>query len=310
MVSPPVPWKPLPISPIFHPKIIVDGNRPDIVFLTSDQLLFYAHRHYLKPISQNAFGGLLNAKHAPRNGLTLLPVAQSHKSFDLALRVIYNIPYANERYELETLLKVLQILKTYGFPLDQYTSPPSPFYSALIAEAPSNPLEVFVVAAENKLDALAAVSSSFLLSLDISSISDAMAIRMGPIYLRNLVGLHDHRLSVLRGLLCDPPKPHSDPSASSITGHKELQVAWYMAVAGFVGDLRPGEHREASQLRFRRLTLRAMSDFPVDVLQAGLLSGEQDLGCNECKEQFHAKITSVVSRWKETAVSYTPSQAL
>lgn len=98
-------------------------------------------------------------------------------------------------------------------------------------------MEVYITAAENDLNTLATSVSPYLLSFNPATITDEMAVRMGPIYLKQLFLLHRERNELLKELLLTPPGQHTD---CGFVDQKALTRVWALASAGLAWDTRPG----------------------------------------------------------------------
>ena len=69
----------------------------------------------------------------------------------------------------------------------------------------------YALAASHDLYSLAVPISSHLLSYPLHMLTDELAEKIGPVYLKRLFFLHLGRLDALRRLLLPPPHPHFPP---------------------------------------------------------------------------------------------------
>ena len=137
-------------------------------------------------------------------------------------------------------MAAVDALRDYGVNPKLCIVPSSPLYTLLLSHAPLHPLEVYALAASHDLRELAAATSSHLLSFSLATLSDAVAERIGPIYLKRLFFLHFGRVDALKRLLLPPPHPHAPTPWCDFTEQKKLTRAWALASAYLAWDARPG----------------------------------------------------------------------
>lgn len=224
-------------------QFVLDGTYPDIGFLTRDALLFYSHSAHLRAISRNAFDGLLDAEGIQATGdIKIVAVTEDAELFNVVLLTVYGLPCDQFQPSLDTLLGAVQVLKTYGMSLDRFVGLSTPLFDLISIESPRRPLEVFLTATENGLEALAVATSSRLLSFPITDITDEIVDRMGPRYLRRFVMLQWSRILFLNKLLLDAPKLHPDLDNCGFVQQRRLRDAWSLAAASLLCAMQPGEY--------------------------------------------------------------------
>ncbi|TCD60427.1 hypothetical protein EIP91_010079 [Steccherinum ochraceum] len=235
------------VSSAFHAELLVGDEKPDIVLVSSDHVLFYAHKSHILASSNNTFNGRLNVDAigmvmgSPMGSLWVVGVSTDSVLFNVVLHTLYGMSCSQFNPPLEALLHAVTSLKTYGISLDHVLSRNTPLYNLIVAETPRRPIDVFLVAAENDLDELAVTTSAHLLSLKMSDITDEMADRMGPRYLKRLALLHLDRMDYLKQLIMDIPQPHEDTPECGFIEQTKLARAWALAAASLVWDIRPGK---------------------------------------------------------------------
>lgn len=229
-------------STAFHAGFALDGQKPDVIVVSSDRVLFHAHSTHLISTSQNAFNALMNvgAVADAKGGPVIIAVPEDSVLFNVVIHTIYSMSCVQYKPPVDVLLDAVGALKTYGILLRRFVVPGTPLYNHIFTELPRQPLNVFLVAAENKLEDLAVASSAHLHSLQLPTLSDEMVGRMGATYLRRLVELHVGRVENLKRLLLDAPKPHVDTVDCGFVQQKKLARAWALAAASIVWDIRPG----------------------------------------------------------------------
>lgn len=237
----------------FQSEFILDDCQPDLALRSSDDAIFWTHRIRLDAVSQNAFDGLLDTYSKDLTGLDpVVPLPISSSLLSVVLYTIYDLPFpiTLNDLQLSTLLDALSVLKTYGIPLDHFIVPARSLYEAILAETPSNPMEVYITAAENRLEALAVASSAHLLSFDLTTVTDDMAVRMGARYFRRLIALQVGRVDRLKVLLTRLPRAQPDHEEScSFAAHNCLEAGWVLTVASLVPELRAGERSSLPRAR-------------------------------------------------------------
>lgn len=164
----------------------------------------------------------------------------SSNLLNIVLHAIYNLSSQLSQPTLDILLASIEALKVFGLQVSEYIKPTTPLFLHILALMPLQPMDVFICAAENKLEELAVATSSYLVSYDLAAISDPMAERMGPIYLKRLVLLHSDRVKVLKRLLLEPPKQHNPVPTCCFQQQQALTRAWNLACATFAWEVTPG----------------------------------------------------------------------
>ncbi|TCD63984.1 hypothetical protein EIP91_004717 [Steccherinum ochraceum] len=275
------------VSTAFHAELLAENSKPDVVLVSSDNVIFYAHTYLLLSLSDNSFNGLLGVEAiGMARGIVIGPhwvvgVPTGSILFNVIIHTIYNISCKQFEPSLEVLLQAVASLKTYGISIDLAVGRDMPLYNHIVAEMPQSPIDVFLVAAENDLDTLAVAASAHLLSLSLPDITDEMADRMGPLYLKRLVSLHSERTGYLKQLLADVPKPHEDTANCGPAEQRKLSRAWALAASGLMWDIR--------------------SDLPPGVLRSTLVPLEQQLNCEQCKTSLVTRIHHLVLDWSTKA---------
>ncbi|KAI0071638.1 hypothetical protein K474DRAFT_1693379 [Panus rudis PR-1116 ss-1] len=270
------------VSTVFHPAAQLDPAPPDTVLRSSDRVFFHAHRHVILAASANAFASLLadpppaaSAQRPP-----VLPLDENADLVNVVLHCIYARSFAQFYPSLATLIAAVAALRKYGVPLQQYVAPETPLFIQLVDQAPLHAIEIYMVAAENDLHDLAVAVSPHLLSFHLPTVTDDMAIRMGPMYLKKLFFLHINRAKVLQELMLTPPAPHAPTFECSNDEQQRLTRAWALACATLAWDARP--------------------DLSVLTMQTVLSTMEEQLSCILCKESLRGRIEELITAWMNT----------
>ncbi|PSR80496.1 hypothetical protein PHLCEN_2v6703 [Hermanssonia centrifuga] len=233
------------MSTMFYPRAQLNALPPDLVVISADEVFFYVHLHILSYASVNNFGQLLpiDTKPAARaESLHILKVPEHSVKVNVLLHIIYGISCEQYSPIFETVVGSVDVMKKYGIPVERYGDRGAPLFSLLLNHAPVHPIEAYAVAAGSGLEDLAIAISPHLLSYDMAQLSDELALRMGAVYLRRLVALHDDRMDVLRKLILSPPQPHSQDGSSAVAycDNAAALRAWAQAAEELAWEARPG----------------------------------------------------------------------
>ena len=112
--------------------------------------------------------------------------------------------------------------------------------TALPLTRPISPILVYATAAAHDLNDLAIAVSSHLLSFPLYTLSDELAARIGPVYLKRLCFLQLGRLEKLLTSLRAPPNFRPEMDRCDSAAQKRLARAWELASAWLAWDARPG----------------------------------------------------------------------
>lgn len=240
------------VSTSFHPG--AHAVEPDMVFTSSDMVLFYVHSRVLESVSPNAFRRVIEAHHhqdknedaklgSGPNNLKMeeiIPIPDTSVVLNVILHMLYGTSAAQNSPSFEELTTAVYRMPFYDINPRDYITPRTPLYQLLLTHAPLFPLEVYALAAHYDLEDLAVATSSHLLSYPLANLSDEMAQRMGAVYLKRLLTLHLDRFNALRHILLAPPHPHPATKECSFSDQRKLTRAWALVAAYLAWDARPG----------------------------------------------------------------------
>ncbi|KAG8218712.1 hypothetical protein J3R82DRAFT_4380 [Butyriboletus roseoflavus] len=223
------------VSTTFFPGAQNHALPPDLVLLSADSVFFYVHIHVLLAASDNTFNSLL----PPSTKAKSSPIG-SH-ILNIVLHAVYDISCSHYSPSFESLAAALNAMTTYGISLRTHVAPTTCIHTLLLSLAPIYPLELYALAASYDLYDLAVPTSAYLLSFSLASLTDEMAERIGPKYLKRLFFLHFGRADALKRLLLPPPHPHPPTPPCDYSEQKKLTRAWALASAYLTWDARPGK---------------------------------------------------------------------
>lgn len=230
------------VSTTFFPGANLAPLPPDLIFLSSDAVFFYVHGHQVLGASETGFKSLLPPK-AQKGMEDLGPMISlpEHSSIlNVVLHTIYNMPCTHYSPSVETLVEAVDVLHKYGVPVAKYVAPGTPLFQLILAIAPLAPLEMYSLAGAYDLFDLAVPVSSHLLAFPLPNVTDELADRMKPRYLKKLFFLHLGRVDALKRLLLPPPQLHAPTTTCDFAEQKKLTRAWALASAYLAWDARPG----------------------------------------------------------------------
>ncbi|KAI0675640.1 hypothetical protein C8Q78DRAFT_1074643 [Trametes maxima] len=258
-------------SPTFHSNLVVDNCPPDLTIISVDGVRFHGHRSWILSISSNSFAGLLTES---TDNLTL---PEHAIVIDIVLHITYGMFYAGQLPPLDATDAALKALMKYGMPIQALSSPGSPFYQLILSYAPYYPIEAYALAAHHNLEDLAVAISSHLLAYDLTTLSDELATKMGPVYFNRLYNLQRARLAALRNIILHPPASHPPTEDCDEEKQKELGRAWAFASAQIVWNALPSTSIPALTLAFAQ-------------------SGSA-VGCPECHTMLQKRVQEVANEW-------------
>jgi len=214
------------VSTTFFPGAHVFGSASDLILVPSDSVYFYVHSHVLLSASGNGFNSMLPIL-APENRDyfgpgAILAVPEGSHVLNIVLHAIYDLSCTQYSPSFDTLVEAVSTLTTYGIAPKNVITPSTPLYDILLTHATIRPLDLYALASQNDLYDLAVATSSYLLSFSLSAISDEIAERIGPLYLKRLFFLHLGRAEVLRNILLPPPYPHPPTSVCGYSQQKKI----------------------------------------------------------------------------------------
>ncbi|KZV97300.1 hypothetical protein EXIGLDRAFT_731284 [Exidia glandulosa HHB12029] len=255
----------------------------DLILVSSDHVLFYAHSKILTGVSKNSFAGLLPP--AVRSGsfdmdleLPAVRVQQSARVLNVVMHALYGFNPAPYAPDLDTLSDAMDALcKTYAIHQSVVLAPSLPLFTILAAHAPLQPFAVYALAAKHDMEPLAIAASQFLLSYPLSTITDDDARRLGAVYLRRLFFLHLGRIDALKRLLGPLPEMHTPTADCDAKVQEKLRRAWTLAAAFLIYENR--------------------ADTTPQSLQATLGPLLNPLWCSDCRQVLSARIQSLITQW-------------
>ncbi|KAF9488094.1 hypothetical protein BDN71DRAFT_542634 [Pleurotus eryngii] len=265
------------VSTTFYPGAQTHTFPPDVALFSSDSVFFYTHTHILLSASDNGFRSLLLDCPQPSGNAPMINVPETSAVLNVILHTIYGMSCAHYLPSYEVLATAVERLPFYGISPMARILPTSPLYTLLLSHAPLRPLELYALAASFELDALAVAVSSHLLGMHLSSITDELARRMGPIYLKRLFFLHFGRSEALKRILLPPPHPHPPSPMCDFVEQKKLTRAWALASAYFAWDARP--------------------DVSTSTMEVALRPLQEHLSCDLCQDTLRERIKDVIVQW-------------
>jgi len=266
------------VSMDFHPGNNHDTLPSDLVVLSTDSVLFHVHSHVLLAASENSFGYLLPLCLVEDYDPSFhVPVPETSEIFNIVLHCIYDISCAHHSPSFDTLVAAVTALDSFGVPLKNRILPLTSLYTLLLSHAPLHPLELYTLAASYDLYDLAVSTSPHLLSFSLATLSDDMAERIGPTYLKRLFFLHFGRVDALKRILQPPPRPHVPTKWCDFTDQEALTRAWAFASAHFAWEARP--------------------DLSTKFMTSALNPLVDSLSCGPCRQILEDRIRTLVVQW-------------
>lgn len=232
-----------------HPDWTYIESKPaDLVLLSCDSIGFYVHGERLLSASKNAFNDLLHqtdlptiCPNHPKDSLRThqpfcLKVPNDHRVLNAVLHIIYGTiedqRAACALLSLSEISLVLDGCKSYGIPLLPAFSQLSTLCDAVVAYCSCSPLLVYALAAAHspELHHIAVHSSTYLININLMTITDEVASQMGAVYLNQLFLLHLRRTEAFKRLVIPAPTPHTP---TPVCGSSPLHELWTRGTAFF-----------------------------------------------------------------------------
>lgn len=191
------------MSTTFFPQ--TDGENPtDLIILASDSVFFYVSSKRLLSASRNGFNSHLPIACENTDPDPILNLPETSAVLNILLHTAYDMSCSHYYPSLADLSTAVSTCRVYGLSLKKFISQGTPLYLSLLSYAPTNPLEIYGLAASHDLIDLAITTSSHLLSFQLPTLTDEMAAKIGPIYLKKLFFLHLGRIDAVRYLEASP----------------------------------------------------------------------------------------------------------
>lgn len=295
------------IAAAFPPSLRIDERLPDLIIVASNNVHFYAHRHRIAHASSNNFGGLLDWGTYRRGFLPSLHLPESGDVVNVVLHTMYGFSCTHFHPTLETVEAALDALIKYGVCIQTHAAPYQPLHQLILSLAPYRPIETYALVGKHQLEDLAVTISGHLLSFDLSTITDALATKMGPVYLKRLFLLHQSRLDALKSIILKPPENHPTTPGCNPAEHGLLTRAWALATAQFVWDATPSKAfpeyevhpPEMGDLPTAGLSVVGISP---NSLKALLDPIGDKIACESCRHMLQRRIQEVVVSWSSVKV--------
>ncbi|KAI0711068.1 hypothetical protein C8T65DRAFT_695507 [Cerioporus squamosus] len=275
------------VSTTFHPAAALLPIPPDLILLSSDGVFFYVHTTQVLSMSRNRFGNLVPPTPAKTKLIDdlgpVIALPENATVLNVVLHAMYELSCAHYRPAIDTLVAAVDAMADYGLSPKQHIAPSSPLYSLILSQAPMQPIVAYALAAAHDLYDLAVPVSSHLLSFALHSLTDELALRIGPVYMKRLFFLHLGRLDALKRLLLPPPHPHPPTQRCDFTEQKKLTRAWALASAYLAWDARP--------------------DLSTSAMESALCPLADHLSCDVCKRSLADRVKQLIVQWSVVKVS-------
>ncbi|KAG5641945.1 hypothetical protein DXG03_003934 [Asterophora parasitica] len=196
---------------------------------------------------------------------------------DAILHIVYAKPCHAGTYTFPEFVSAIDQMHLYEISPKDHLIPPNPSFSYILSFAPLFPLDLYALAASHDLFELAIATLPHLLSFPLAMIDDITAMRIGGVYLKRLMSLHLSRHTSLKEILFPAPHPHAPTRKCSFDNQKRLQRAWTLAAAYLSWNMQP--------------------DLSITSIQTTLSSLEEQVDCEECREELKTRIKDVIERW-------------
>ncbi|KAF8885187.1 hypothetical protein BD779DRAFT_1625487 [Infundibulicybe gibba] len=276
------------ISTSFHPGADGHPPGPDLIFSSSDSVLFYVHSHIIRAVSKSAFQpALIAPRSSDKCENSVVNVPEPSVTLNVILHMLYGKSCAQHSPSLEILLTALRHMPHHGIDPKIHITTGTPLFDLFLSFAPLFPLELYAAASQFDLYDVAASTSSYLLLFPLSTITDEMAEQIDAIYLKRLMFLHINRFQALKSSLLAPPHPHPATWNCDLVEQKKLTRVWAMVSAYLVRD--------------------AQLDLSTHNLQTALNPFTEQLSCPLCLESLENRAKDIIVQWASIKVRTSAS---
>lgn len=268
------------VSTVFYPGATHTNAPPDLILLSKDSVFFYVHWDVLAKYSNNQFNYLLprQTPETSQDGThPILMLPESSQVLNVLLHTLYHIPFRQFSPDSDVTVAAVHSLQSYGFSVKSLISPNTPLYELILSRAPLYPIELFAIASEYDLNDLATTISPHVLGYDLSRLTDALSVQIGPVYLKRLFFLHLGRSDALKRLLLSPPPLHTQTAECDFNQQRKLTRAWALATAYLSWEARP--------------------DLPTSSIESALGSLHDHLTCDHCRNGLTTRVRQLVIDW-------------
>jgi len=267
------------VSTTFYPGSALDPLPIDVILLSIDSVFFNVHTHRLLSASNNGFAGLLprSSGSSSSDVPEVVAVPEQSAVLNLVLHAAYGISCVQYAPPFELLADSVRACKLYGLEPSRVFTPGAPLCEVLMSHTPLRPMDVYILAAQNKLNDLAVLASAHLVSFPLSTITDEMAEAIGPIYLKKLFFLHLGRADALKRLLLAPPAAHAPIPKCGYEERTKLTRAWALTAAYLAWDARP--------------------DVLPSTMEAAVRPLAQGLKCDLCRAALEERMKGLILQW-------------
>ncbi|KAK0186697.1 hypothetical protein F5146DRAFT_1162095 [Armillaria mellea] len=247
----------------------------DTQLISTDAVVFYVHRYRLIEASSNSFDSLLDIHWS----CFLRAVPEHSEQLNIILHAVYEISCTPFQPTIDTILTAVCLLPKYGLQPKNYVAPTLPLFNDIRYRMPASPLLTYVISSNYDLIELAVIASAYLLSLDISTMSEDMVEFINPVYLKRLFDLQRARINALKHQLAFPPEPHPATPECDFIAQRSLTAAWAYSTAHLIWNARAGTTPGEIEEIFQKL--------------------DRDTHCNLCKDRLRERIKTMVIEWSE-----------
>lgn len=120
----------------------------DLIFLSSDAVLFFLHSHIVLRFSQATFGSLLSAPPSSQECQhRVVEVPETSDVLSILLHILYGTSCRMEETSFQTIVTAINQMPVYDMDPSSYIVVSSPMYALILAYAPMFPLELYALAA-------------------------------------------------------------------------------------------------------------------------------------------------------------------
>jgi len=249
-----------------------DPYPTDVLLVSSDNVFFCVHSITLLLHSLDKFGGQLKDTSQP-----ILLSAHS-EVVNLTLCALYGLNPSGFNPTPALMTQALNFLIDHGILPKDCITPTSAFCESIRSLGVRFPLGTFMMVAYFDLEHLAMDVSRNLLNLPLHTITEEVALTIGPTYLRRLFFLHLGRVDRLKQLMFQAPEAHGPNKDCYDSEQRLLQRQWRSLAVALAPEASP-----------------AMG--PSQLHKAFLPITQKKSLCPDCQESAKRQLRSLIVEW-------------
>lgn len=150
------------------------------------------------------------------------------EALNIILHALHEMSMGSYQPKPDVVEAAIDCMPHLGVTVCRLIHPECPLYQYILSYTPLQPVRVYAMAAQHGIHDLAVHASSYLLDLDLESVSDELAKRMGARYLMKLIILRGARAQALKEALFSVPltQPAAEIDTCNFADQQKAKRVW------------------------------------------------------------------------------------